>query len=78
MQKKLTGLSRSVTNPNVEMVCDQLKTLLQDENSRALIFVSARSTCKALASYLDKKLSPAGATVRPFYGKDTRAGVDGM
>lgn len=77
VQKKLAAARRDVENPNVRIVCDLLKKLLANQDSRALVFVSARTTCKALATFLKRELNEQGIGVSPLFGQEKRAGEDG-
>ncbi|KAL4232865.1 Dicer-2 [Mactra antiquata] len=81
IQKKLNIKGKTTENPNVRTLCDTLKKALDSkgEDSRALVFVKARATCKAVAEFLDKDIGKNGGyRTSPLYGKEDRGGDEGM
>ncbi|XP_060601139.1 antiviral innate immune response receptor RIG-I-like isoform X1 [Ruditapes philippinarum] len=48
------------------------------DDSRAMVFVKARATCRSLAAFLDRDLQSSGVKASPLYGKENRGGDDGM
>ncbi|XP_060565541.1 antiviral innate immune response receptor RIG-I-like isoform X2 [Ruditapes philippinarum] len=66
-------------NPNVHVVSSILSNLFAgkeaDANSRAMVFVQTRATCRALAAFLNEELKSIYVKVSPLIGKDTR-GID--
>ena len=71
--------AKGVENPNVRLLSDTLKKMLEEngEDSRAMVFVKQRATCKRLAEFLDKDLAVIGTKVRPLYGKENRDDEEG-
>ncbi|KAL4232265.1 Caspase recruitment domain [Mactra antiquata] len=80
VQKELTKKGKDIENPNVRTLSNTLRKMLESkgDDSRALVFVKARATCRALAEFLDKDLGQQGYRTSPLYGKENRGGDDGM
>lgn len=80
VQKKLNMKGKNTENPNVRILSNTLRKMLDDkgEDSRAMVFVKARATCRSLAQFLDKDLQECGVRASPLWGKDNRGGDDGM
>ena len=72
--------SRAAENPNVRILSDTLKQMLTDkgEDSRAMVFVKARATCKSLAAFLNTDLRDIDVKTSPLYGKENRGSDDGL
>ncbi|XP_060584942.1 antiviral innate immune response receptor RIG-I-like isoform X2 [Ruditapes philippinarum] len=66
-------------NPNVHVLSNILSNLFAgkeaDANSRAMVFVHARATCRALADFLNEELESIYVKASPLTGKETR-GID--
>lgn len=79
VQRNLHKVTRENENPNVRKICDLLQRMIQQkgDNSRAIVFVKARETSRALASFLDKELQQIGIRVKELYGKNQLAGDEG-
>ncbi|XP_053375268.1 antiviral innate immune response receptor RIG-I-like isoform X2 [Mercenaria mercenaria] len=80
VQKTLKAEIKCTENPNVRILSKTLRTMFAEKGaeSRAMIFVKTRATCRALATYLDEDLQENGIKVSPLYGKEDRAGDEGM
>ncbi|XP_052772055.1 antiviral innate immune response receptor RIG-I-like isoform X2 [Mya arenaria] len=82
VQKKLSARAREkdTENPNVKIVSDQLRQMIQEkgDDSRAIVFVKARATCRALAEYIDRDLREIGVRAHSLYGQQTRGADEGM
>ncbi|XP_052286216.1 antiviral innate immune response receptor RIG-I-like isoform X1 [Dreissena polymorpha] len=67
-------------NPNVHTISKQLQDMLKEkgDDSRAIVFVKARATCRALAAFLDADLQDFGLRARPLFGKQTKGAEEGM
>jgi len=72
-------IAKQNENPNVRKVCTILTQMMKDKgvDSRAIVFVKARETCRALATFLDKELTNTGVRASPLYGKNKLAGDEG-
>ena len=79
MQKAINVKGRTTENPNVRILSDTLRKMLVEkgEESRAMVFVKARATCRSLAAFLDRDLQTDGVRASPLYGKENRGGDDG-
>ena len=75
--KKMRAHARDVENPNVRLLSDTLRNMLEEngDESRAMVFVKQRATCKRLAEFLDEDL--ADIKVRPLYGKENTEDEEG-
>ncbi|WAR20787.1 DDX58-like protein [Mya arenaria] len=66
VQKSLSASARERDNenPNVKIVSGQLRQMIREkgDDSRAIVFVKARATCRALAEYIDNDLREIGMT----------------
>ena len=71
------GVERDHENPNVRNLSKVLSDMLTvgGDESRAMVFVKARATCKALAEFLNEDLEEV--EVRPLFGKDNRGNEEG-
>ncbi|XP_053375266.1 antiviral innate immune response receptor RIG-I-like isoform X2 [Mercenaria mercenaria] len=80
VQKKLKAEIKWTDNPNVQILSKTLCTMFAEKGaeSRAMIFVKTRATCRSLAAYLDEDLQKNGIKASPLYGKEDRAGDEGM
>lgn len=79
VQRDLHKVAKENENPNVRKICDLLQRMIQQkgDNSRAIVFVKARETSRALASFLNKELQQIGIRVNELYGKNQFAGDEG-
>lgn len=66
-------------NRNVHILSDTLEKLLKEKggDSRAIVAVKTRATCRSLATYLNKCLLKSSIRVSPLYGKEDRNGEEG-
>ena len=66
-------------NPNVRTLSAQLRQMLSEkgDDSRAMVFVQARATCKALAEVLDLEFKDVRINVHYLFGQDTRGSITG-
>ncbi|XP_052770410.1 antiviral innate immune response receptor RIG-I-like [Mya arenaria] len=82
VQKSLSARARERDNenPNVKIVSGQLRQMIREkgDDSRAIVFVKARATCRALAEYIDNDLREIGVRAHPLYGQQTRGLDEGM
>ncbi|XP_053375270.1 antiviral innate immune response receptor RIG-I-like [Mercenaria mercenaria] len=80
VQRTLKAEIKCTENPNVQILSRTLSTMFAEKGaeSRAMIFVKTRATCRSLAAYLDEDLQKNGIKVSPLYGKEDRAGDEGM
>ncbi|XP_052772676.1 antiviral innate immune response receptor RIG-I-like [Mya arenaria] len=82
VQKSLSASARERDNenPNVKIVSGQLRQMIREkgDDSRAIVFVKARATCRALAEYIDNDLREIGVRAHPLYGQQTRGLDEGM
>ncbi|KAH3710610.1 hypothetical protein DPMN_070099 [Dreissena polymorpha] len=81
VQRNLLQVSkRDEDNPNVSTLCAQLRQMLLEkgEDSRAMVFVQARATCKALAEVLDLEFKTVRINAHYLFGQDTRGCIPGM
>jgi ERCC4-related helicase len=80
VQKTINVKGKNTENPNVRILSDTLRKMLDDkgDDSRAMVFVKARATCRSLAAFLDRDLQSSGVKASPLYGKENRGGDDGM
>ncbi|XP_053407032.1 antiviral innate immune response receptor RIG-I-like isoform X1 [Mercenaria mercenaria] len=80
LQKELRKLNAE--NPNVHAMSKILSNLFAGEDadvdSRAMVFVHARATCRALADFLNDELEGNYVKTSPFLGKETRGADKGM
>ncbi|XP_052772064.1 antiviral innate immune response receptor RIG-I-like isoform X2 [Mya arenaria] len=87
--KKLLDVQRNLSsrakeketeNPNAKIVSDQLRQMIQEQEDdpRAIVFVKARATCRALAEYIDRDLRDMGVRASPLHGQQTRGADQGM
>ncbi|XP_053407031.1 antiviral innate immune response receptor RIG-I-like isoform X2 [Mercenaria mercenaria] len=67
-------------NPNVHIMSSILRKHFAgvDKDSRAMVFVQARATCKALASLLNQEFSDIDIRASPLFGKENRGSDMGM
>lgn len=79
IQRELNKKGKNQENPNVRILSNTLKKMLEEkgDDSRAMVFVKARATCKSLAAFLDRDLGNIGVRASPLWGKDNRGGDDG-
>jgi len=81
VQKALMKSARSkdVENLNIRIVSNHLRKSIQEkgEDSRAIVFVKARATCRALAAFIDNDLKAIGVRASPLYGQQTRGADEG-
>jgi ERCC4-related helicase len=63
-------------NPNVHVISKIISNLFigkeADANSRVMVFVHARATCRALADFLNDELEKIHVKASPLLGKETR------
>ncbi|WAR20813.1 IFIH1-like protein [Mya arenaria] len=82
VQKNLSARAREkdTENPNVKIVSNQLRQMIEEkgDDSRAIVFVKARATCRALAEYINRDLENIGVSAHPLYGQQTRGADEGM
>ena len=71
--------AKGVENPNVRLLSNTLRKMMEEkgEDSRAMVFVKARATCKSLAKFLDSDLAGFGTKVAPLFGKENRDDEEG-
>lgn len=69
----------NVENPNVQAISKLLTNFFEkdDEDSRAMIFVEARATSRALAECLNEDLEKIFVKASPFLGKGKRGSDEG-
>ncbi|KAH3816686.1 hypothetical protein DPMN_118207 [Dreissena polymorpha] len=82
VQRKLNKLKndKDAANPNVQKVSELLQKMILEkgDDSRAIVFVKARATCRALAKYLDENLQKIGVKASRLYGQQTKGADEGM
>ena len=73
----MRAYAKDVENPNVRLLSDTLRNMLEEkgDESRAMVFVKQRATCKRLAEFLDENL--ADIKVRALYGKENTEDEEG-
>ena len=71
--------ARGAENPNVRLLADTLRNMMQEkaEESRAMVFVKSRATCKSLSKFLDTDLHNIGVKAAALYGKENRDDEEG-
>ena len=71
--------ARGTENPNVRLLSDTLRKMMEEkgEESRAMIFVKSRATCKSLSRFLDTDLGNTGVKTAALYGKENREDEEG-
>ncbi|WAR20812.1 hypothetical protein MAR_014786 [Mya arenaria] len=81
VQRNLSSRAKEkeTENPNVKIVSDQLRQMIQEQKDdpRAIVFVKARATCRALAEYIDRDLRDMGVRASPLHGQQTRGADQG-
>ena len=77
--KKMSQIGRHEENPNVRCLSDVLSKMFEEkgDDSRAMVFVKTRQTCKRLAEFLDEDLKGINAAAAPLYGKEKRGDDEG-
>ncbi|WAR20791.1 IFIH1-like protein [Mya arenaria] len=82
VQRNLSSRAKEkeTENPNAKIVSDQLRQMIQEQEDdpRAIVFVKARATCRALAEYIDRDLRDMGVRASPLHGQQTRGADQGM
>ncbi|XP_060585676.1 antiviral innate immune response receptor RIG-I-like [Ruditapes philippinarum] len=80
LQKTINVKGKNTDNPNMRILSDTLRKMMieKGDDSRAMVFVKTRATCRSLAEFLDRDLQSSGVKASPLYGKENRGGDDGM
>ena len=69
-------------NPNVQVSGEIIRSHFTDKDadvdSRVMVFVHARATCRALADFLNDELEDIHIKASPFIGKETRGTDKGI
>ena len=77
--KQMRTCARGTENPNVRLLANTLRNMMREkvEESRAMVFVKSRATCKSLSRFLDTDLADIGVRAAALYGKENRDDEEG-